>query len=322
LKYITIAICTRGRSNLALTIAKEISNKIKSNNLVPFFDILIIDNNDSPSISLMGEESFFKVIHCSNVGLSNARNFALLNSNSQYVWFIDDECMILDFVLKKMLENVKLNKFDFIGGPVSYILTTPINNFRFDFNEIIRDYSFRDKVKNISGGNYCVKKSVAVTFGGFKPELGMSGKKIRLGEESDLLARHEFVNPNWGTRRLYDPEIVLYSVVIEKKYTKTQRLKRAYASGKHSRYKIEQKNYLLKYGLLKPFQAQNIKKEINLLSNKKTLTLRTLKIYLKFKSHIKIFIRRVDYFMKISYRWLVNSNKLSYLFFLFGRIKK
>jgi glycosyltransferase involved in cell wall biosynthesis len=247
LKLISIAICTRGRDNLLRTVLHDIVNTIKSNQLISFFDVLVIDNNDFPSVSLNCSESFVKIVHCHKKGLSNARNLALLTSISEYVWFIDDECFLPDNSVKKMLKNVKLDIYDFIGGPVSFLLDQPLTNNTFDFTRIIRDYSFISPVKSICGSNYCVKRSIALTFGGFKPELGMLGNQIRLGEESDLIARYNFVNPKSEARLFYDPEIVTYSKYLEHKSNKANLWRRARASGRHTRFKQDQAKYLQKY---------------------------------------------------------------------------
>ena len=147
---------------------------------------------------------------------------------------------------------------NFIGGPVSYLLDQPLTKNTYDFTRIIRDYSFISPVKSICGSNYCVRRSIALTLGGFKSELGMLGNQIRLGEESDLIARYNFVNPKSEARFFYDPEIVAYSKYLEDKSEKANLCRRAHASGKHTRFKSDQAKHLQKYA---PINFSDIRTE-------------------------------------------------------------
>jgi glycosyltransferase involved in cell wall biosynthesis len=317
MKPITIAVCTRGRGDLPITVLRDMIYTIKSNNLISFFDVLVIDNNDLPSVILDCSESFLKLVHCDKQGLSNARNFALLNSISEYVWFVDDECILPDRSLNKMLNNVKLDIYDFIGGPVSFLVDQPLNNFNYDFNKIIRDYSFNRPVQSICGSNYCVKRSVALTLGGFKPELGMSGNQIRLGEESDLIKRYNFANPKWESRKFYDPELVTYSIFLEQKGFKFNQYRRAYASGKYARFKSDQDKYLQKYMPINFSDISTYDLHRDNLLPKITVAARIL-IYLTQLGYFSKFLKILSYIWKL----LKISGILNLIFFMIGYSKK
>jgi len=78
-----------------------------------------------------------------------------------------------------------------------------------------------------SGSNMAFPREVLERYGGFSAGLGMHGRKIRLGEDSDLFNRLQEREPLFW----YDPQLIVHHLVPRRNLKLGYRLKRAYAAG-------------------------------------------------------------------------------------------
>jgi hypothetical protein len=145
----------------------------------------------------------------------------------------------------------------------------------------------------------------------------MLGNQIRLGEESDLIARYNFVNPKSEARLFYDPEIVAYSKYLEHRSNKANLCRRAHASGRHTRFKQDQAKYLQKYV---PINFSDIGTEYlhrDNLMRKITKSARVIR-YVTLLGYFSKFLKILSHSWKI----IKHFGFLHFIFFVIGYSKK
>mgnify|MGYP002561347008 FL=1 len=78
-------------------------------------EILLIDDDSTDSSGRMCEEwakkdSRIRVFHIENIGVSNARNQGIKNSNSPYIMFVDSDDWIKKDMVECLLKNIEESK--------------------------------------------------------------------------------------------------------------------------------------------------------------------------------------------------------------------
>ena len=81
------------------------------------FEIIFVDDNSSDDSvekikKLMSSDIDYKVLSKENGGLSDTRNFGILNSSSEYIMFIDGDDYVDQTFLSKMLNKMNESEYD------------------------------------------------------------------------------------------------------------------------------------------------------------------------------------------------------------------
>ena len=138
-------------------------------------------------------------------GLSNARNKALANVESDYIFFVDDDVVLHQDVFHQILKRVKNDPPDILGSRV--LLFDETDNLFTTRTEI--EPARLTKKSNpfgfIHGCSMLVSRPVLNTVSNFDTALG-AGSYLRSGEDLDFLLR----GFSHGMSVEYDPDIIVY----------------------------------------------------------------------------------------------------------------
>ena len=193
---LSIIICTYNRLDFLKKCIDSILKQISTNNDI---EIVVIDNNCND-----GTKEYINSLNSTYInyfletkqGLSHARNKGIEVSKGDFLAFVDDDATIDEKWLKSLLYHLKTQNINHIyGGPI-------FPNFEVKCPKWIDDGYFIRKFKSsdgyldkltaqdgFSGGNMCIPKNIFDKVGVFNTDLGMQGKEMGLGEESELFFR-------------------------------------------------------------------------------------------------------------------------------------
>ena len=193
---LSIIICTYNRVDFLKKCIDSILKQISTNNGI---EIVVIDNNCNDGTKEYINSLNFTYINYfleNKQGLSHARNKGIEVSKGDFLAFVDDDATIDEKWLKSLLYHLKNQNINHIyGGPI-------FPNFEVKCPKWIDDGYFIRKFKSsdgyldkltaqdgFSGGNMCIPKNIFDKVGFFNTDLGMQGKEMGLGEESELFFR-------------------------------------------------------------------------------------------------------------------------------------
>jgi hypothetical protein len=152
-----------------------------------------------------------------------------------YVAYVDDDCRVPPEWLTVAAEIMALHSPHIFGGPYFpfYIKTRPSwfkdeygSNFQGDEPRILRSDEY------LSGGNLFIQRQLLEKLDGFKPELGMSGRKVAYGEETIFIRQARSTVPE--VKVYYEPRLYVYHLVQAEKMRLSKVFFRRFAEGRYS----------------------------------------------------------------------------------------
>jgi glycosyltransferase involved in cell wall biosynthesis len=242
MKTIDIVICTHNRLNL---LDKNLHTNLKIVSEFSNVFITVVDSNSTDGtidyLKKMPVRSFFSPA----MGLSIARNLAVSNLRSDYLTFLDDDAYLSQSYIHQLLRILDEQNPEIVGGSILPEIDTVFPKWFYPGWETRCKSKVTDFTSGFTfdGSNLTVKSSLFQRIGGFDPKLGMSGKRVRLGEEKDFMKRYF---RSGGNKAFYDPSLIVWANVLPFKLRYSYRLKRELAPVTNNLGKI---NYKI---LLKP----------------------------------------------------------------------
>lgn len=239
--HISIVICTYNRSQmlkeLLLSLEKIVSPQFAE------WEVLVVDNASRDSTAQVVGEFIknttlpLRYVHESNQGLSQARNRGIKESLGDIIAFIDDDVVVPDDWLVQALQAFTRHDVDVIGGKVimrfeealpawlDHELQHCLGAFDRGDEEIV----FSDENDGMVGigANICFRRRIFNTVGTFDTTKGRNGKKLLMGEETELIGR-VFRN---GGKCVYYPKLYLYHSAGKEKVSKSYVLQWHYRFG-------------------------------------------------------------------------------------------
>ena len=193
---LSIIICTYNRLDFLKKCIDSILKQISKNNGI---EIVVIDNNcnDGTKEHINSLNStYINYFLETKQGLSHARNKGIEVSKGDFLAFVDDDATIDEKWLKSLLYHLKNQNINHIyGGPIFPNFEVNCPKW-IDDGYFIREFKssdgYLDKLTaqdGFSGGNMCIPKNIFDKVGFFNTDLGMQGKEMGLGEESELFFR-------------------------------------------------------------------------------------------------------------------------------------
>lgn len=119
--------------------------------------------------------------------LSAARNVILKDVSSEYLLFLDDDCIITPSFIKLLSKALTKAMPDLFGGPILLQPQASISMFERYRRSFARP-SFRQLGVYLCGGNIGVRTQWAKKIGGFNERLGL-GTRMSYGEDTELMLR-------------------------------------------------------------------------------------------------------------------------------------
>lgn len=233
MKLITIAICTYNRTKFLELCINSIANQ---NHFSDDIEVLIIDNNSTEDISSVVNKyqsliPNLRVVIERKAGLSNARNRAIIESEGEWIAYIDDDTLLFQNYIEIALKVLKESDFDAFGGNIySKYLNKKPKWIKEDFEGYTKYFDKIERIYNSSivfGGNMIINKSLLNEIGGFNENLGMKFGNIGYGEETELIKKFIELNYKVG----FVPDLSVYHHVLPYKLKLIWQLKSFYKKG-------------------------------------------------------------------------------------------
>jgi glycosyltransferase involved in cell wall biosynthesis len=232
--FISLVVCTYNRCDLLAFCLQALSNQSVANEV---FEVLVVDNNSSDRTqelvrTFMPRMSNLLLVAEDRQGLSHARNRGVVEANSEWVYFVDDDAKVTeDFVERAiaLIHEVRPRVFGGSFSPWFHYGRPPW----FDDSYASSDLQFScrsvlPRGKFLTGCNFAVHKSIFSEFGMFDPELGMRGNLVGYGEETELQRSIQQAGvPIW-----FDPGLRVEHVVNPERLTPDWYLVSGWALGR------------------------------------------------------------------------------------------
>jgi glycosyltransferase involved in cell wall biosynthesis len=229
---LTVIICTYNRA----FILEDCLNSLACQNVsLNLFHVLVINNNSTDDTRKVAERYAgnlpgFRVVDEPRQGLACARNRGLIEAQTEWVAFLDDDAKARPDWVAAILDAIGEDDFDGFGGPYyAWHRFGPAPNW-FDpaWGTYAPEQTYGPLTEaHIPGGNCALRREYAIVAGNFPEDLGMSGKKCAYGEETLLFERMR----KRGFRLGFVPKMIIDHCVLPYKYSFWWKLKSGFASG-------------------------------------------------------------------------------------------
>jgi len=192
---ISVVVSTYNRSELLVDCLNSLAEQTneKSN-----YEVIVVDNNSTDNTanvvkSFVDRYPNFKYVVETQQGLSHARNRGYKEASGDYVAYIDDDARAHSDWVEQIINFIKQHPdAKAFGGPVFGFCTFSAPAW---FPKEYGTWSLgeTERILNenewIIGSNMIYYKKLLVHLGGFNKNLGMNGKQIAYGEETELITR-------------------------------------------------------------------------------------------------------------------------------------
>jgi glycosyltransferase involved in cell wall biosynthesis len=240
---ITIAICTYNRAELLKDCLDSFISSYQNfdSNL---YEVLVVNNNSNDTTQELAQsyaEKYdnFRVVVETNQGLSHARNRAYKEAKGEWIAYIDDDARGHKNYIIQLSTNIDTYCFDAIGGPCIplYHINKPIW-YKESYQNAKKILEIGELKKGfIDGFNSVFKKVTLEKLDGFNTNIGMTGKKVAYGEETELQIKIR----NMDGVIYFDPNLLVDHYIDNYKLNLLWFLKSSYANGRDSWVTFHQK---------------------------------------------------------------------------------
>lgn len=238
---LSVIVCTYRRPALL----RQALQSLVDQELSPeHFEVVVVDNNskdETQSVvqSFRDVSKNFRYVHEEKQGLSHSRNRGCEEARGDYVVYLDDDAKAHPAYLSTVLDTILTYAPDIMGGPIYPYYTDRRPAWFKDEYEIRRhakETGWSTKC-SISGSSFVIKKDLLKALGGFNPNLGMVGDRVRLGEEKAVLNLYRKRPPS-QQKVFYHLDCIVYHHVPRAKMRALYLLKRYFVAG-HAKARIE-----------------------------------------------------------------------------------
>jgi glycosyltransferase involved in cell wall biosynthesis len=205
-------------------------------------ELLVVDSNSSTENRTKNQSiaQLFgaKYIYESTQGLSRARNKGIEFCRTDYLYFLDDDVVILNNHPMILLRLLRHRNVDLIGGPVETVFPETIPDW-YDKKWNVREHQTKSGfgTRRLSGGNFGGKTAIFRRLGGFNEQLGMRGQKVLVGEERDFVER--YLNYTEKPKVYYSLDLKVYEPIPINKMRLSYRIRREFAVGRANVRKLD-----------------------------------------------------------------------------------
>lgn len=212
---ISVVVCTYNRAALLAQALETLA----AQSLDPAaYEVIVVDNNstDDTRATVARFEARCNVRYVLETaqGLSHARNRGWREARGLVVAYTDDDCKLPPDWLATAQRVIAAHDPVAFGGPYYAFYMTPKPDW---FKDSYASHTQGDQARALAadeyldGGNFFVRREVLRALGGFDPGLGMVGKRVAYGEETDLLNRLRAADPS--ALVYYDPDLYVLHLV-------------------------------------------------------------------------------------------------------------
>ncbi|HHV18693.1 MAG TPA: glycosyltransferase family 2 protein [Thermoanaerobacterales bacterium] len=233
---VSAVICTYSIarfSNLMEAIQSLVEQTYKN------IEIIVVVDHNTPLYEKLKSgfrENTFRILHNQDVkGLSGSKNYGLDAASGKIIAFLDDDAVASKDWIEQMLKSYKESEVAAVGG-----LTLPQwehkkppwfpEEFYWVLGCTYKGHVEKTAVvRNVFGGNCSFRKNCMDKTGRFLPCIGLVGKKMLTGEETEYCMRIQKIMPS--RKIIFNPYAVIYHKVPKQKTTLKYFIRRAFGSG-------------------------------------------------------------------------------------------
>jgi glycosyltransferase involved in cell wall biosynthesis len=233
---VSVVVCTYNRADLLKgclgSLARQSVDKAG-------YEVIVVDNNSTDNTeevirSFIELYPNFRYVKEPKQGLSHARNRGWKEARGEYVAYIDDDGRAAPTWVDNII-GFTSRRPDIVvfGGPFKgFTLMKLPQWYKESYGEFTLGEEERPLRRNewINGTNMVYKRSLLMELGGFNTEIGMSGKRVSYGEETNLL----FKIRERDFPVFYVPSIVVEHLIADYKLSLRWFIKSRYAKGRDS----------------------------------------------------------------------------------------
>ena len=229
----SIVVCTRNRVRHLHSLLLDLVGQTLSSS---HYEVIVVDNgseDDTESVVRDMDPMQFRYIREDRVGLSFARNAGVAAARAHYIGFTDDDCRVSSTWLETAWAVIEREHPDMLGGPYSPLyLTPPPPWFKDSYAAGIQadEAGFLPDAQFLSGGNLFIRRDLVIELGGFNTSFGMTGSRISLGEETELIVRAR--QRPAGATLYFEPSLNVQHVVSVERMDLIRIGRRRFASGR------------------------------------------------------------------------------------------
>lgn len=267
---VSIIICTH-RSERYEDLEEAI-NSLLSQSYNNLEIIVVVDGNKElyDKILKRGIEVDNITLNEKNLGLSESRNRGMKEAKGDIIAFFDDDAVADKNWIKELVRMYEEREAIAAGGKLlpKWVSKKP-KFLPEEYYWLIgaTHKGFPDgvtEVRNTFGSNISFKADVLKTLGGFRGEMGVKGKGLLQGEETELCER---MRDKFGRGVVYNPNAIVYHKVFPERLKMRFLLRRAFWQGYSKRvmkemgYSISEEEEFVKslFGsILERFKAKSV----------------------------------------------------------------
>ena len=235
---LSVVVCTYNRSWLLNHALESLARQTLDPLLM---EVVVVDNNSTDDTQDVARRWKNRFAHCQILfeerqGLSHARNSGWRLARGEYVAFMDDDAKAASDWAERLIQAFRQVRPmpASVGGPIVPWYDSRPPSW---FSDVFEIRSWGDAAGflppsraryGFSGSNMAFSRRTLEQLGGFRPDYGMVGGVVRLGEETDLFLRLHALEPYFW----YDPGAIVSHFVSSKNMQLSTRLLRRFRSGK------------------------------------------------------------------------------------------
>jgi hypothetical protein len=233
---LNIVICTKDRFDECFSLLRSLEYQILRDSLQNYVRVVIIDNGSkvANAFKLRRIESLLSntlILNLRFSGLSLSRNVAIrLCDEKDFIYYLDDDIKLINpNFLTDLISLINLHSPDLIGGPVHAKLPLKMP-YWFNSDWLIRKHHGDGfGTERLSGGNFGFDLNKIPKALQFDENLGMKGRKVRLGEEKDFVERYLLAHTI--PRIFYSSKLIVEEEFDTHKLSFRYRMRREFAVG-------------------------------------------------------------------------------------------
>lgn len=233
---LSVVICTLNRASILPMVFGALLAQDASEG---DFEVVVVDNgstDDTPRVVADAQNSLthLRYVREPRIGLSHARNTGIRESRGAVVAFLDDDAEPSEAWVSAMLSAYDDETVGAVGGRIEVAYPSGRPDWipvgmegyygHFDYGD---ERCWLEYPHYPFGGNMSILRSLLVTAGGFRPQLGLRGRRYLAAEETDLFLRLTRL----GTRVTYEPRARVRHHVPPEHLRRLWYLKRSKAHG-------------------------------------------------------------------------------------------
>lgn len=233
---ISVVICTYNRAFFLREVLSSLSGQITSRK---DWEIIVINNNSQDETEKVGEEYSnealpvqFRMIKEEKQGLSHARNTGYTVAEAEWVFYLDDDAKASPNLVERLFWLIENEPYEVVGGvylPWYHYGRPRWFKDKYGSNaKSLKELTILNAPDAVSGGVMLWRKQLLLDLNGFDPKLGMNGSTLAYGEETYLQEKARAR----GVKIAYDPELIIYHVVMSQKLQLDWFFKSYFAGGR------------------------------------------------------------------------------------------